>query len=322
MRWLLMLHQIPPKPAYFRAKVLRRLQQIGALGLKNSAYLLPENDETLEDTQWLCQEIRQEGGEVWLFRVELISGLTNESLVEAFCAIRNQDYSELLEVGKKLLQNLTEQTEMSQLLDSTIEPDYDQQWRKLNRHYQEVKRIDFFNASGQKDLEEIMNSIDNILHKKTKAIANKPLLADLKSRTWVTRRGIKIDRIACVWLIERFIDHQAKFRFVDLDTYSHQATEIRFDMFEGEFTHEGDQCTFEVLLNHIASNDLALKAVGEVIHDIDLKDGKYQRPEAIGILQVIEGILLRHKDDLRRLEEGKNIFESLYTRFSSQQHNK
>lgn len=297
---------------------MRRLQQIGALGLKNSAYLLPENDETLEDTQWLCQEIKQEGGEVWLFRVELISGLTNESLVEAFCAIRNQDYSELLEVGKKLLQNLTEQTEMSQLLDSTIEPDYDQQWRKLNRHYQEVKRIDFFNASGQKDLEEIMNSIDNILHKKTKAIANKPLLVDLKSRTWVTRRGIKIDRIACVWLIERFIDPQAKFRFVDLDTYSHQATEIRFDMFEGEFTHEGDQCTFEVLLNHIASNDLALKAVGEVIHDIDLKDGKYQRPEAIGILQVIEGILLRHKDDLKRLEEGKNIFESLYTRFSSQ----
>lgn len=321
MRWLLMLHQIPPKPAYFRAKVLRRLQQIGALGLKNSAYLLPENDETLEDAQWLCQEIRQEGGEVWLFKVELISGLTNESLVEAFCAIRNQDYSELFKIGQKLLQNLTEQTEISQLLDSNIESDLEQQWRKLNRHYQEVKRIDFFNAPGQKELETLMSSIDNILHKKEQTIANKPLLADLKSRTWVTRRGIKIDRIACAWLIERFIDPQAKFKFVNLDSYLHQTTEIRFDMFEGEFTHEGDQCTFEVLLNHIASNDSALKAVGEVVHDIDLKDGKHQRPEAIGISQVIEGIILRHKDDLKRLEEGKSIFESLYTRFLASKSN-
>lgn len=317
MHWLLMLHQIPPKPAYFRAKVLRRLQQIGALGIKNSAYLLPETDETLEDAQWLCQEIRQEGGEVWLFKVGLIAGLTDESLIEAFCTIRSQDYLELLDTGKKLLEKLKEQTEISQLLDSTIEAEFEHQWRKLNRHYQEAKRIDFFNASGKKELEVIMSSIDNILHKKEQKVAHKPLLADLKTRTWVTRQGIKIDRIACAWLIERFIDPQAKFRFVDLNNYSHQPTEIRFDMFEGEFTHEGDLCTFEVLLNHIASDDLALKAVGQVVHDIDLKDGKYQRPEVIGISQVIEGIVLRHKDDLKRLEEGKFILESLYARFST-----
>ncbi len=317
-----MLHQIPPKPAYFRAKVLRRLQQIGALGIKNSAYLLHQNDETLEDAQWICQEIKQEGGEAWLFKVELITGLTNESLIEAFSAMRTQDYSELLTIGEKLFQNLKKYKETSQLLDSVIEGDFDQQRRKLNRHYQELRKIDFFNAPGQKELEVLMNSIDNILHKKEQQPATKPLLADLKSRTWITRKGIKVDRIACVWLIESFIDSQAKFSFVDLNTYQHKSNEIRFDMFEGEFTHEGDQCTFEVLLNYIGNIDPALKAIANVVHDIDLKDGKYKSVEAIGVAQILEGILLRHKTDLKRLEEGKTIFDSLYAQFSNQQHNK
>lgn len=317
-----MLHQIPPKPAYFRAKVLRRLQQIGALGIKNSAYLLPQTDETLEDAQWICQEIRQEGGDAWLFKVELITGLTNESLIEAFCVMRSQDYSELLEIGEKLLENLKEQTKISQLLDLTTEADFEQQWRKLNRHYQEVKRIDFFNAPGQKNLEEVMSSISSILHKKEQHIATKPLLSDLKSRIWVTRKGIKVDRIACAWLIESFIDPLAKFSFVDLNTYQHKPNEIRFDMFDGEFTHEGDLCTFEVILNYVGNTDPALKAIAQVVHDIDLKDGKYKSVETTGISLVLEGIILRHKDDPKRLEEGKNIFESLYIQFSNQHRNK
>src|SRR5712691_1329364 len=90
--WLLLLHQIPPSPAYFRAKVLRRLNRLGALVIKNSAYLIPETDETREDIQWVRSEIEQEGGEAWLFRAETLAGLSSESLQDAFRALRNADY--------------------------------------------------------------------------------------------------------------------------------------------------------------------------------------------------------------------------------------
>src|ERR1041384_2953742 len=97
MQWLLLLHQIPPSPAYLRAKVMRRLNQLGALPIKNSAYLLPHRDETQEDFEWLRREIQQQGGEAWLFRAEALGGLTNESLQESFRQLRSPDYASLAE---------------------------------------------------------------------------------------------------------------------------------------------------------------------------------------------------------------------------------
>lgn len=93
-----------------------------------------------------------------------------------------------------------------------------------------------------------MESIERILHSPAESETRKLQLAGMKGRTWVTRRGIKVDRMASAWLIRRFIDPAAKFSLVDIANYKHAAHEIRFDMFEGEFTHEGDMCTFEVLL--------------------------------------------------------------------------
>src|SRR5262245_32002645 len=261
-RWLLLLHQIPPQPAYFRAKVLRRLNQLGALPIKKSAYVLPATEATLEDFQWVRREIDEEGGEAWLFRSELIAGLTDQKLREAFRALRKADYDELVEGGRGLLEELRGQAGKKR-------EDYEPEWRKLKRRYEEVRRIDFFDAPGSKEMEVIMSSIDRILHAPEKEQKSKPGIKDLKGRTWVTRRGIKVDRIASAWLIRRFIDPAAKFIFVDPDNYTHSVQELRFDMFEGEFTHEGDQCTFEVLLHTSGLKDRALKAVAEVVHDID-----------------------------------------------------
>jgi hypothetical protein len=157
-----------------------------------------------------------------------------------------------------------------------------------------------------------MSMIDRILHGSKESVS-KPDLSDLKGRTWVTRRGIKVDRIASAWLIRRFIDPAARFKFVDQEAYTHSSGEIRFDMFEGEFTHEGDLCTFEVLLTYSGNTDPVLRAIAEVVHDIDLKDGKYQRAEVTGIAPVMDGIIIRHSDDQRRLEEGSTVFEALYT---------
>jgi hypothetical protein len=86
-------------------------------------------------------------------------------------------------------------------------------------------------------------------------------------------------------------------------------------MFDGEFTHDGDRCTFEVLLDRVVA-DPALRAIGEIIHDLDLKDGKYARPETAGIGQVLDGIARSAEDDEERLRRSAEILEELYRSFA------
>ena len=299
MTWLLLLHQIPPKPAYLRAKILRRLNQLGALSIKNSAYLLPSADETVEDLQWVRREVIESGGDAWVFEAGAVAGLTDRDIRKAFRELRRMDYEELLAAGRKLLGDLREAD-----------------WRKLKRRYDEVRRIDFFAAPGQEEMEDLMRTIDCLLHGSEKAPAIKPDRPGLTGRCWVTRRGVKVDRISSAWLVRRFVDPQAEFRFVDPETYTHTDGELRFDMFEGEFTHEGEKCTFEVLLDWTGLGDPALRGLAEVIHDIDLKDAKFGRPETAGVAAMIDGLVLRHADDARRLEEGAGLLDALYARLS------
>lgn len=302
--WLLLLHQIPPSPPYFRAKVLRKLNQFGSLAIKNSAYILPETLDNMEDLEWTRAEIGHEGGEAWLFRVEALGNPSDEGLRQSFQRLRALDYKQLLDSANELLMPIDETDAESDRLEPA--------WRKLRRRFDEVRRIDFFAAPGREEVETIMERIATTLRRSVSQPAVKPELRNLTSRTWVTRRGVKVDRIASAWLIRRFIDSSARFVFVDQDRYVPENHAIRFDMFEGEFTHEGGLCTFEVLLQHSGLRDAALDVISQVIHDIDLKDEKYQRPETSGIATMIDGIAALHADDERRIEEGSRLFDASY----------
>jgi hypothetical protein len=134
----------------------------------------------------------------------------------------------------------------------------------------------------------------------------------LRGKVWVTREAVQIDRMASAWLIRRFIDSSARFKFVPGRAYLPRSGEVRFDMFEGEYTHEGDRCTFEVLLQRAGLHDAALNAIGEIIHDIDLKDGKYGREETAGIRIVMAGIAAGQRDDEERLARGSAVLDDLY----------
>jgi hypothetical protein len=295
MQWLLLLHQVPPKPPYLRAKILRRLNQLGALPVKKSAYLLPQNEATLEDFQWTARQIEDEGGSAWLFVVEAIAGFDDESICASFRKLRSSDYAELIQAAQKLA-SAPEEGE----------------WKRLSQRYSELRRIDFFDAPEKEEMERLMDTIDRALHSSRERV-EKPRLAGLSGRTWVTRKGINVDRIASAWFIQKFIDPEARFQFVDSSAYAHAPEHIRFDMFEGEFTHEGELCTFEVLLSMSArSGDAALQAIGEIVHDIDLREPKYQRAETPGVASMIDGLVRLHADDARRLEEGSALFESLF----------
>ena len=191
------------------------------------------------------------------------------------------------------------------------------QLARLKARLAQVAAIDFFGADGREAAEGLLLELEGRLHEEALAepAAAERGLGELKGRTWVTRTGVHVDRIASAWLIRRFIDPEARFKFVPAKGYVPEPGELRFDMFEAEFTHEGDRCTFEVLLGRAGLGEPALRAIAEIVHDIDLKDGKFARPEAEGIRTLIAGICAATGDDEERLARGGAVFEDLYSHF-------
>jgi hypothetical protein len=306
--WLLLVHQIPPKPAYLRAKVLRRLTQLGAIPLKNSAYLLPASDASLEDFEWLRREIVEQGGEGWILQGSLKAGLTNDGAREGFRRARAADFADLTLEARALLDRARAAAGDAEGLTA--------EWRRLDRRVKAVMRIDFFDAPGREELGVLMDTIDRTLNPTPAPASASP--ESLRGRTWMTRTGVKVDRMASAWLIRRVIDPAATFVFTDPDARPPSPDVVRFDMFEGEFTHDGDLCTFEVLLRaSTRADDEALQAIAEIVHDLDLKDDRYQRPETAGIAAMIHGITTRHADDQKRIGEGTTLFDALCASLSA-----
>jgi hypothetical protein len=301
--WLLLVHQIPPNPPYLRAKILRRLTQLGAIPLKKSAYLLPFSDASLEDFEWLRREIVEHGGDGWIVEGKFKAGLTDEAVRDSFRRARTADFAELTAEARTLL----DRTRAAEADIDSLTPE----WRRLDRRVKAAARIDFFDAPGRQELEVLMDTIDRTLHPVEPSAPSSH--EALRARTWMTRKGVKVDRIASAWLIRRFIDPAAVFVFAEPDATPAPPGTLRFDMFEGEFTHDGDLCTFEVLLrgsSHAA--DMALQAIAHIVHDLDIKDDRHQRPETAGIAAMIQGITTRHTDDRGRIAEGATVFDVLY----------
>ncbi len=290
--WLLLIHQIPPKPAYLRVKIARRLHRMGAVAVKNSVYVLPDTEASHEDFQWVAREIAKGAGEATICRARFADGLRDPDIVKLFNTARDEDYRALAGDARAA---------------AGAEP------ARLKRRFEEVGAIDFFRAPARKAAEEAIARLEDRLESGSPAEPEtRPLrLRDFRARTWVTRKGLGIDRLASAWLIRRFIDPRARFLFVPGKGYRPGKGELRFDMFEGEFTHEGDRCTFETLLERMGLRDPALHAVAKIVHDIDLKDGKFGREEARGIDRLIAGLCMAHKGDEARLARAFPLFDDL-----------
>jgi hypothetical protein len=142
-------------------------------------------------------------------------------------------------------------------------------------------------------------------------------LEELQGRVWVTRANVHVDRMASAWLIRRWIDPQAKFKFVSDRHYRPGDNELRFDMYEAEFTHDANRCTFEVLAARLGRDDAALEAIGEIVHDLDLKDQKFGREAAAGVQQLLAGIVAANAEDETRLERAGALFDDLYSSFQA-----
>lgn len=312
-RWLLLVHQLPPKPAYFRVKIWRRLNDLGAVLVKNAVYALPANSETQEDFEWLLREINEGGGEAVIFEARLIEGLSDHQVRELFNAARDETYHELAKEARALASELRDELAPEKLTELRAK------LTRLRTRRDQVVAIDFFGANGREAADGLIGQIQNTLaiEKDTELmVAPARGTKDLKGRVWVTREGVHVDRIASAWLIKHFIDPDSSFKFVPARGYAPISGELRFDMFDAEFTHEGDRCTFEVLVAHAGlDSDRALQAIAEIVHDIDLKDGKFSREEAAGIKTLIASICMATTDDDERLARGKGVFDDLYRYF-------
>jgi hypothetical protein len=321
-RWLLLLYQFPAGPDSRRVKVWRRLQSVGAIAIKNSVYVLPLNDQSQEDFTWLLQELRSNGADGAILESRFIDGMSDQQIQALFNEARNADY--LLLQGE-IESAIAELSPGKEVADEMAQDSARRALARARKRIAEIERIDFFAAEGRDTAEAAMralierttNRLDNREKGENKMAA--VTLQDLGGRVWVTRRGVRVDRIASAWLIRRWIDADARFKFIPGKEYAPARGEIRFDMVDAEFTHEGDLCTFEVLARLAGQDDTALRSVGEIVHDIDLKDAKFGRAETEGIAHVLAGIVAGTDDDDRRIERGSALFEDLYRFFRTAQ---
>jgi hypothetical protein len=308
--WLLLIHQMPAKPAYARVKTWRRLQALGAVTVKSAVYALPNTAETREDIAWLAKEIVALGGEAVIVEALLVEGISDRELRALFDTMRDEDYARLAEELRGLGARLDDEPSEGALAEIAS------QATRLRKQLAEIAAIDFFGAGKRAEAERLQAELEMRLKDGGDAMnqthQGSALKGALAGKVWVTREGVQIDRIASAWLIRRFIDANASFKFVPGRAYAPGENEVRFDMFEGEYTHEGDRCTFETLLLRAGLDDPALNAIGEIIHDIDLKDGKYGREEAAGIRTVMAGITAAHRGDEQRLARGAAVLDDLY----------
>jgi hypothetical protein len=318
--WILLIHQLSPKPTNLRVRVWRKLQKLGAVAIKNSVYVLPFSEKTHEDFQWLKQEIEEAGGEATVFRAGAVEGATDDEIVAAFRKARDEDYARLASELDGLADAIREQKRSGQLSPGRL-GNHEAELDKLHAELERVVSTDFFNAKGrvaaQAAYERCRKSLRASQSRDTtgaKTGLTKGAALDrsrYQRRRWVTRRNLHIDRLASAWLIRQFIDSRARFYFVAEGETVEGG--IPFDMFDAEFTHHGEDCTFETLIKRFGlSEDRGLRELAEIVHDIDLKDDKFNRLEATGLNTTVLGLSKLLKDDRKLLQQCAMIFDGLY----------
>jgi hypothetical protein len=322
--WILLIHQLPPKPTSLRVRTWRKLQRLGAVSIKNSVYVLPFNEKTHEDFQWLKQEIEAAGGEATVFRAGSVEGATDEEIVAAFRKERDEDYARIAAELEALTGAVRGQKRGGHLSAGRL-GGHEAELDRLHAELERVVATDFFGAKGRAAALAAYERCRQALHssRPREAVGAKGRTAkggtldhsQYQGRRWVTRRNLHIDRLASAWLIRQFIDRRPRFYFVaDGETVEGG---IPFDMFGAEFTHRGEDCTFETMIKRFGlSADPALAQMAEIVHDVDLKDDKFNRQEAAGLNAVVRGLGELLKDDRKLVRQSGAVFDGLYALLS------
>jgi len=295
--WLLLLFSLPTNRNTERVAVWRRLKKMGAAQIKTSTYLLPDEPAQYEQFQWLAQQIRDYGGDSTLVRTQEIEGLTKEKVIAMFNDARAKDYGEL----RKSLQGFIGRRKKMDVETAAAELE------RLTGQFREIREVDFFDSARGHDVAMLLRRAEG------RSTAQQLAVLDVKQyqgKTWLTRPRPEIDRVGSAWLISKLIDRKPKFVFAPSADAVPGA--IPFDMLDAEFSHHGNYCTFETLMRRFAISDKVIAKIGEMIHDADLDDARFQRVEAVGIDRVLKGWAKQGLPDKEILRRGFECFDALY----------
>lgn len=314
-RWLLFVHQLPSHPSNLRVRTWRRLQQIGAVPIKQAVYVLPDTPGAREDFEWLRAEVKASAGDASVFAADHVDAWSDDALVEEFRRSRQEAYASLAREVEKVLKS----TDRRHRRRGTRAPaTTGRVVASFRERLHAITRVDFFGSSGREGVAVLLQQLDDLVSA-TRPAAAAPAAgpadgARYRKRLWVTRPRPGVDRMASAWLIQRFIDPQARFGFA-ADREAAADGAIPFDMFGVDFSHQGEGCTFETLCAFFDIREPAVGRVAAVVHDLDLKDARFGAPEGPTVGTLIDGLQLAHADDDVLLAQGMALFEALYRGF-------
>ena len=305
MSWLVFSYSLPTQSRSSpRVAVWRRLRRLGAFSVAGGAQVLPDREGCLEAFQWLAQEIREAKGQAMVMRVEQFEGLADQQLAELFCAARAEDYRAIGAQAAKLEEALKEAGPKSTSRARNA-------LARLRRQYADVARVDYFDCAEGKRVALRLAAIEQLISPLSLSTSDLPkaAIAEYRDRRWVTRPRPYVDRLACVWLIRRFINPQATIRYAE----QAEPEEIAFDMEQGQFGHQGNLCTFETMQIAFGLDDPGLHAIAEIVREIDLQDGRSTRPETAGVDAVLGGWWKAGLPDSEMEARGIALFDALYS---------
>ena len=315
--WLLLVHELPARPSNVRVKTWRRMQNLGAVAVKNSIYVLPNTPAAREDFEWMRTEIEAMRGQATVFVAQAVEARTTRDLIEAFRRARQEDFA-------RFRQEAQQQASAIRRSGGRSDARKRRALESLRARFSQACALDFFAAAGRREAEAALQDLERQLTRplprtpEPSAISKKgaaSMAGTFRNRTWVTRPRPGVDRMASAWLIRRFIDPRARFQFADRPK---KGRPVPFDMYGVEFGHHGNHCTFETLAQRFGVEQPAVQRLGQIVHDVDLKDARYGAPEAPVVQHMVEGLRQSCTGDQELLERGMAFFEALYRSFSAE----
>ena len=308
--WLLLVVTLPTHGATARMRIWRALKARGCAALRDGAYLLPAGADREEALQQLAVECEAEGGSAWLMSVLPRSDEEQKLFRELFD--RGDDYAALRKSWKQANRTLAS---LSSIELARLQ-------RKLQREYEAVRSIDFFTSDASIEAEaawtDFSRRVDQLLSPdephETRGLVPRLDASKYQGRTWATRRRPWVDRVASAWLIRRFIDKKARFRWLGSPSDCPKSA-LGFDFDGATFTHVGDRVTFETLMGSFGlDGDPVLLRMATMVHQLDV--GGEPVPEAGGFEAMLSGARERLDDDDALLAEIGAVLDSLYAHFA------
>ena len=309
--WLLLVTNLPGRNPTLRMRIWRALKAAGAGLLRDGAYLLPNSDRARQLFEGQAGEIRAAGGLVHILAFDGDSAEQTAAFMTLFD--RTAEYAGAMQRLEALKAELPE----------LAEPAARQRLASAGRDVGAIVACDFFPGEPHKQMASALADVEAAInarfapdephaaHRKVRVRNRK----DYRGRTWATREHLWIDRVACAWLIRRFIDPKARFLWLKRVTDCPRRA-VGFDFDGAEFTHVDSKVTFEVLVASFGlEQDTGLARLGALVHHLDV--GGIPIAEAPGFATIMAGARALQENDDTLLKAMTPVLDNLYAGYAS-----